>query len=175
MRQSSLFLFLFLFFIAPGFAQKGILFTNKTDGKEILIKEGDHVKFSYNGYIGQREVKSGIVVSIEDSIIGIAAPGTTGMFGATTTDTRYVYIKDITGFRKFHRSRPYLMSLSTITVTVGSIYLFYLIHKNTDLSFGEKLGVSIGTGVVTSLLIRAVFPERIKNKVGEEWQVKAVK
>ncbi len=168
-----LFSLLFTFSLLTGFAQQGILFTNKTRQKEVMVKEGDLVKFSYNGYIGQREIKYGTVLSIQDSVVSLIAP--TGKFGGGGTETRFIYIKDLTGFRRFHKSRPYLMSLANISVTVGSIFLFYAIDRKTDLTFAEKLGVSIGTGLVSTALVRLAFPERIKNRIGADWELKVLK
>ncbi len=166
---------LFTFSLLTCFAQQGILFTNKNNQKEVLVKEGDLVKFSYNGYIGQREVKYGTVLSIQDSVVSIIAPTSSGKLSAGGTETRFIFIKDLTGFRRFHKSRPYLMSLSTISATVGSIFLFYAIDRETNLTFAEKLGVSIGTGLISTSLVRLAFPERIKNKIGTEWEVKVLK
>ncbi len=173
--KTILFPFLFILLPLSGFSQKGLLFTNVSTHKEVLVREGDQVKFSYNGYLGQREVKAGVVFSIEDSAVGIIAPVASGKFSGGATETRFILVKDITGFRRFHRSKPYLMSLSTISITVGSIFLFYAIDKQTDLTFAEKLGVSLGTGLLTTVLVRAAFPERIKNKVGAEWELKVLK
>ena len=114
-------------------------------------------------------------MSIQDSVVEIISTISSGRMNLGATETGFILIKDITGFRKFHRSRPYLMTLSSIAITVGSIYLYYIIDKKTDLSFGEKLGLSIGTGVFSTLVVRGFFPERIKNKVGKEWEVKVLK
>jgi hypothetical protein len=174
MKKISLLFVLFLYAMCS-MAQQGLLFTHKNSGKEILVREGDLVKFSYQGYIGQREVKTGVVLSIQDSIISLAAPVSNGRTATGATETRFIYIKDITGFRKFHRSRPYLMVLSNITITVGSIFLFYAIDQKTDLTFAEKFGISLGTGLITTGIVRAAFPERIKNKIGEDWEVRVLK
>jgi hypothetical protein len=174
MKKISLSLLLILS-ITGCFAQRGLLFTNKSTQKEILVREGDLVKFSYNGYIGQREIKSGVVMSIQDSVISLIAPVSNGRINTGATETRFIYVKDITGFRKFRRSRPYLMGLSNISVTVGSILLFYAIDQKTDFTFTEKLGISLGTGLLSTMIVRAAFPERIKNKIGEEWEVKVLK
>lgn len=174
MKRISLSLLL-LFLVTTCFSQRGLLFTNKINQKEILVRAGDLVKFSYNGYISQKEIKSGVVMSIQDSVISIIAPVSSGRLNTGATETRFIYIKDITGFRKFRRSRPYLMGLSNISITVGSILLFYAIDKNTDFTFAEKLGISVGTGLVSTVIVRALFPERIKNKIGDEWEIKVLK
>ena len=174
MKKISLYLLL-IFSMVTCFAQRGLLFTNKITGKEVLVRAGDLVKFSYNCYIGQKEVKSGVVMSVQDSVITLVAPVSSGKLNTGATETRFIYIKDITGFRKFRRSRPYFMGLSNISITVGSILLFYAIDQNTNFTFAEKLGISLGTGVLSTIIVRAAFPERIKNKIGEEWEVKLLK
>lgn len=167
---------IFLLVLAlPVFSQRGILFTNKVNQREILVREGDLVKFSYNGYLGQKEVKSGVVLSIQDSIVGIISTVSSGKFSTGATETRYILVRDLTGFRKFRRSRPYLMTLSNVAITVGTVLLFYAIDKNTDMTFAEKFGLSVGTGLVTTIIVRAAFPERIKNRIGEEWEVRVLK
>ncbi len=166
---------LLVFSISSCFAQQALLFTEKTTQRQIMVKGGDMVKFSYKGYIGQPEIKSGVVMYIQDSLISVVAPVTSGRINTGATETRYIYIKDITGFRKFRKSRPYLMGLSNISVTVGSILLFYAIDRKTNLTFAEKLGVSLGTGIVSTILVRAMFPERIKNNVGTDWEVTVLK
>jgi hypothetical protein len=173
MKNSSI---VFIFFLSAfsGFAQKAILFTNNNTKQEILIKHGDLVKFTYNGYIGQKEVRSGTVMSIEDSIIELSTPAT-GLSGIGGIDTRFIYIKDITGFRKFHKSRPYLMTLSSLTIAAGTIVTFYIIDKKTKLNFGQKFGLSLGAGIISSAVVKGLFPERVKNKIGEEWSVTILK
>ena len=155
-------------------AQHSLLFQNKITDKEISIEEGDLVKFNYKGYLGQKEVEYGIVFSIEDSVIEIISPNKQGMINLGGNKTRHILTKDITGFRKFHKSRPYLMALSSISITAGSIYLYFYIDKKTNLKFGEKLGLSIGTGLISTMIIKAIFPERIKNHLGEEWSLRIV-
>ncbi len=172
--KSSLFFFLLVVSTLGSFAQKAVLFTNKNTKQEILVKHGDLVKFTYNGYIGQKEVRSGTVMSVEDSIIEISAPAT-GLSGIGVIDTRFIYIKDITGFRKFHKSRPYLMTLSRLTIAVGTIVMFYVIDKKTKLNFGQKFGLSLGAGLVSSAVVKGLFPERVKNKIGEEWVITVLK
>jgi hypothetical protein len=172
--KNILIVFVFVLSVQVGFTQKGLLFTNKNTKQEILIKHGDLVKFTYNGYIGQKEVKSGIVMSIEDSIIEISTPST-GLSGIGVVDTRFIYTKDITGFRKFHKSRPYLMMLSSLTIAAGTIVMFYIIDKKTKLNFGQKFGLSLGAGIISSAVVKGLFPERIRNKIGEEWNVVVLK
>ncbi len=156
-------------------SQNTLLFSNQTTKKEIKVECGDLVKFSYKGYLEQPEVKSGIVMSVSDSVVEIVAPVSGGRLSLGATETRYIIVKDITGFRKFHRSRPFLMTLSNLTITVGVIVLFYNIDKETDLSFGEKFGLSLGTGLASTLIVRGMFPERIKNKIGKDWTVSVLK
>ena len=155
-------------------AQQRLLFQNKISDKKISIEDGDLVKFNYKGYLGQKEIEYGIVFSIEDSVIEIISPNKQGMISLGGYKTRHILTKDITGFRKFHKSRPYLMTLSSISITAGSIYLYFYIDKKTNLKFGEKLGLSIGSGLISTLIIKAIFPERIKNHIGEEWSLKIV-
>jgi hypothetical protein len=156
-------------------AQQGILFSNKNTKKEVLVKSGDLVKFSYKGYLGQHEVKSGVVMDIQDSVVELISTLSSGKISLGTTETRFILIKDITGFRKFHRSRPYLMTLSSVAITIGSIYLYYVVDKRTNLNFGEKFGLSLGSGIFSTLVVRGFFPERIKNKIGDAWEVKVLK
>ncbi|HSZ24222.1 MAG TPA: hypothetical protein VK766_00805 [Cytophagaceae bacterium] len=167
-------LFFLLALTSASIAQKGLLFINKKTNREIFIKEGDLVKFSYNGYIHQREHQYGIVMSIEDSLIEMASPNSS-LSNKGMSEVRYIYTKDITGFRKFHRSRPYLISLSNVVIAAGSIYLYYEINKKSNLTFGKKLGISIGTGLVGKFFERLIFPDKIKYKIGEEWKVEVLK
>lgn len=168
----SLVLFLVVF---TAIAQQALLFSNKNTKKEIMVQSGDLVKFSYKGYLGQREIKSGIVMSIQDSVVEITAPVSSGRMSLGATETRFILIRDITGFRRFHRSRPILMTLSNLAITIGSIYMYYSIDRKTKLSFGEKFGLSLGSGLVSTFVVRGMFPERIKNRIGEEWAVTILK
>ncbi len=156
-------------------AQQSLLFSNINTKKEVLIQSGDLVKFSYNGYLGQREVKSGVVMDIRDSVVEIISTVSSGRITMGATETRFILVKDITGFRKFHRSRPYLITLSSMAITVGSIYLYYVADKWTKLNFGEKFGLSLGSGIFSTLVVRGFFPERIKNRIGAEWEAKVLK
>jgi hypothetical protein len=173
MKKISLTSLLFLL-IMTCWAQHSLIFSNKSTKKEILIQSGDLVKFSYKGYLGQTEIKSGIVMGVQDSVVEITGP-VSGRLSLGATETRFILIKDITGFRKFHRSKPFLTALSNIAITAGSIYMFYTIDKKTNLSFGEKFGLSVGTGLLTTFIVRAMFPERIKYRIGTDWMITVMK
>ncbi len=171
------FLTSFLFFLALlSIAQQKVCFYNIETKGIIEIQSGDIVKLSYSGYLGQPEVKLGMILSVQDSIIEISAPSYgSGMLKTSIEDPRFIITKDITGFRKFRRSRPYLMALSTMAISIGTIFTYYIIDKKTTLSFGEKFAISLGSGIATKLIVRGLFPERIKNKIGKTWAVSTQK
>ena len=104
--KKYVFIVLLLLSSGTSFCQKALLFTNKQTGKEVLVKEGDLIKLGYDGYIKQSEKVMGVVTNIQDSIIEVVSPMGTSLL---MTNVRFIYAKDITGFRKFHRSRPILM------------------------------------------------------------------
>ena len=152
-------------------AQKSLLFSNKKTKQELLVTEGDVIKLSYNGYLKQHEDHYGHVLSIRDSLIEMSTP-VASLFVKRDDKTHFINIKDITGFRKFHRSRPYLKGLTNLVIAVGTIYLFYIINKNkNDLSYGDKVAISIGTGIIGRFAEKIIFPQKIKNKIGEEWEI----
>ncbi len=115
----------------------------------------------------------GVVTLIQDSIIEISSPGD---FRRRLPEVRYIYIHDITGFRKFHKSKPALQLVSRLVATAGSIYLYYLVDNYTDMNFAEKISLSVGTGLATSAIVKAFFPERIKNYLSPNgWSVRVLK
>jgi len=172
MKKRLLFL-LVVFWAFTCEAQKALLFVNSQSGEEILIKEGDLLKISYTGYIKQREVKSGVVTLIQDSIIEISSPGE---YRKRMPEIRYVYVNDITGFRKFRKSKPALQFVSRVMATAGSIALYYWVDSYTDMNFGQKLALSAGTGIATGVIARSFFPERVKNFIASNgWTVNVLK
>jgi hypothetical protein len=174
MNRFMLFLFVLCSIQTFCQAQQGLLITHKESGKEILIKEGDYVKFRYHGYIGQPETIMGVVSEIEDSLVAITSikNNNTGQ-----TAVRWVYVNDINGFRKFRRSRPYLVLVSNVITAAGTIVLYAVVDRHTNWGFGEKLGFSVATGLATRLLLNGLFPERIKNHVGpnQAWRIQVLK
>ena len=163
--------FLFTLLALASVAQKSLLFTNTKTKQEILVIEGDVIKFSYNGYLNQQEDHYGHVLSIKDSVIEMSTP-VASLFVKRDEKTRYINVKDITGFRKFHRSRPYLKGFTNLVIAAGTIYLFYIINKDkNDLSYGDKVAISIGTGIIGRFAEKIIFPQKIKNKIGEEWEI----
>jgi hypothetical protein len=169
--KKKLLVLAFLIYSYTALAQQGIVFTFMQRGQEVLVKEGDYVKVSYSGYLGQPEMCSGIVALIRDSLVELSI-----MDGVRKGELRTVAIKDITGFRKFRKSKPALQLLSRLITAAGSIYLFYAVDNYTELTFAEKLSLSIGTGVLSGVIVKGFFPERIRNVVAPDlWSVRVLK
>lgn len=166
--QSTLIL---LFLSASVFAQNAIKFTNSLTGEEVIIKEGDFAKFSYSGYLNQPEIVEKRIFRITPIEVHTAQMA----FGQIDPKTqRSVLLSDITGFRRYFKYRPQLKTSLQLASTVGIILLYPKVIDRDKLARTEDILLSLGVSIGVSLIIEAVFPKKIKNRMSQGWQYEYV-
>ena len=171
MAKTVYFILLFLFLPLSLFAQNALRFTNPTTGEEVIIKEGDMAKFSYSGYLNQPEVVENRVFLISPIDVHLAQMA----FGKVVPQTqRTVLLNDITGFRRYFKYRTQLKTSLQLASTVSVILLYPEIVDRDKLTRTEDILISLGISLGVSLIIEAMFPKKIKHKMGQGWQYEYV-
>lgn len=159
-------LFSIFTFINTCYAQQKLVFENLIDHKVTEINTKDLIKFEYKGYLRQSESIYGTVTELIDSMITIQS------LEKFRNVTLKIHVKDITGFRRFNKSRLYLEPAISVGVTVSSIFLFYWIEQNhPSVGFGARLGISVGVSIVSSGISKLIFNKKIHQKVSYGWQM----
>ncbi len=167
MVKTSIFLLFFLLIALPSLAQNVIKFTNSLSGKEVIIREGDMAKFSYRGYLNQPEVEENRIFRITPIDVHMGQMA----FGHVAPQTqRSILLSDITGFRKYFKHRTALKTSLQLASTVSIILLYPEIVNRDKLTRTQDILISLGISIGTSLLIEAMFPKKIKNRMNQGWQ-----
>ncbi len=161
------FLSLFLLSLsAPVLAQNTLTFTNTLKGKQILIKPGDLVKFEYNGYLGQPQVIEKSVLQVTETAVVLGQT----VFGNVVPQTEWTLLTpDITGFRKFMKGRNALKGGLRLATGVGLAFFYREALSKDKFTTTQSILITFGIGTATSLLIEAMFPKKVKNRIGQGW------
>ena len=157
-------------------AQKSLYFFNSQKNKLIEVHEGHYLSLQYTGYLGQTEFVKNVVTAITDSTITLGVEMEKFGFLGTSNSRlvpphKIIRIKDITAFRKMTVARQLVKSACTIGAVLGSYFLLYDLYNSPSVSRGGAFFISIGVGVGSSLLFNALFPENVKYRLPDGWQV----
>ncbi len=145
--------------------EKGIIFVNQITNKTIYIPKGGMLMVEYNGYLKQMELSTNTLLQLNDSSIVL---GKYRLFGAPT-NKRIIKTEDITGFRKISVGSQFLKTFLTLGVTLGSYYAF---SNRENLNSTQRLAYSLGTGIVTTVLLKVIFPiKKVKYKLKDGWKM----
>jgi len=150
-------------------SQFAIRFFNEAKEKAVFLTRGDHVKFEYKGYLEQIEFAEGYLIEINDSLLVLGDPS----FGKVK-DRKTIAIHDLQGFRKFTIFRDVSKSLLQVGIVFGSYFLLKEIYRNNSFTPLEDLGISFGVGLSLAFLIKLIYPENIKNRIGEGWSLSLI-
>ena len=151
----------------PVQAQGYLHFYNDSLHKEVVIRPGDIIKFEYTGYLKQPEAVENKVLQIGDNAIVLGQTA----FGYVLPETqRTVMLNDITGFRRFIRSRHTLKAIAQIGTAVGSIILFRSVIDRSKLSGTGDILLTLGVGFGSTILVESLFPKKVKYHVSNGWQ-----
>ncbi len=162
-----LFLLMLSGVISRAQAPTHLRFYNDSLQQEVLIRSGDAVKFEYTGYLGQHEVLENKILQIGGNAVVLGQT----MFGVVIPETqRTILLEDITGFRKFVRSRRALKTVAQLGVAVGSILLFRKAIDRSELSDTGDILLTLGVGIGTTVLVESLFPKKVKKRMSEGWQ-----
>lgn len=167
-------LLIFLLALNVGWGQVAT-FVNPAQKKVILVKPGSKLYIAYKGYNGQTEFTANTVTGVTDSsfILGIKPPV---FFKKRTPDARVnlykeVKFSDITYFRKRSAGGEISRDLLKIGAAVTSIILLSNLYRNNNISRGNAVLISLGTGMVINWSIRLAFPENTRYKMDDGWRI----
>ena len=159
-------LFLVMFLVSNlAFAQKQLLFENKTLNKTITIEAKDYLNLQFNGYLNQTtEIKS-YVAEVKDSSLLFRTIPNVGFTGKTYE----IKNSDITGFRKLSVFQPYIKPAINLSVTIGSYFVFDASNKFTDT---EVILYTTVVGIATSYVVNLIFKDNIEFQISDGWNLR---
>jgi hypothetical protein len=161
---------LLLFFISTGLllkAQNQLIFSKLDSSKTIIIKLKDLVRFSYSGYMAQHQEVEGRISAINDSTVTLQPRK---RILQRTQPSQTIFIKNITGFRKYSNFRPaseiiYSVAGVGITGTAAAIV------NNANLSPALNFVSAAATQTLISGLRNTVLSSKIKNRLNNGWSM----
>ncbi len=179
--MSRLCTFLMMFMLGLTLAaQPRLFFMNKQLNKMVEVFPGQQVCLLYNGYLNQQEFAKNIVTEITDSTITLGHdPDMMGNFGqkmarkqALKTGSSYkiIRIKDIRGFRRITAGRQLLKTATQSASIVGLFFLVSGVYQSDHISSWNAFFISFGSGIATTTIINALFPENIRYLMKDGWQ-----
>ena len=152
-----------------------------TDGQQLCMRfvktatpdtvwmcKDDYVRFAYKGYRGQQESITGAIVTIKDDSTLLIQ---TKKFFLFNGHQRTVHLKDIEGFRKFNRSRELMRLGYFVLITGADLILFQALDGLPDIL---RFAASVISGVVIVAGDKILFPNKIKNNIGDKWKSELV-
>lgn len=159
---------LFLCFLLSAGAQNKIIFYKNDSSKTITISSKDLLRISYNGYSKQPQETEGMVAQITDSNITISPKK---RFFKRKLPLQDVYLKDITGFKKYAKFRPAAEIIYGV-VSVGITGAISAIISKANVSPALNFVAAAGTSAVTGVMKNVFFSSKIKNYIGKDWSYK---
>ncbi len=165
MLRYLLFFCFFLLSFASNAQSQSIVFVNPETNKTIQVPKGSVLMVEYKGYLQQLELEMNNLFVVNDSSIVLGKYHLIGKH----SDMRTIKLDDITGFRKVSVGSQLLKTLFVFGATLGSYYAF---SDNDNLNSTQQLALSLGTGLVTTSLIKIIFPSnKVKHKMKEGWKI----
>ncbi len=173
-------LFTFAFVLCSFYtqAQPDAWFVNSRVKKAIRVSVGQILSVSYHGYLGQKDYVKAPVTDINDSMITLGTdPALLPGFirKSAENNPRYVFrkifIRDIIAFRRITAGRQLLKSSLVAGSIVGSFFLFKELNESQKYKASELFWISLGSGLGSSYLINAMFPETPKYRMEQDWRV----
>jgi hypothetical protein len=175
MHKYVLTVILLLGLTISGLSQE-LWFTNTAKNKVIKASIGTTLYITYNGYNGQHEYATQIITDITDSTVTLGVNPQNGFlkksYSARANQHKVIYLKDITAFRKRGLGGIVLQSAVKISVAVGSVFLLNSVYTSNNISTGNALLISAGTGIAAGAITKLIFPENAKNKMADGWNVR---
>jgi hypothetical protein len=133
-----------------------------------LLGTGAVVKFQYRGYSGQVQEFKGRITSITSDTIFMEN------LKLRHPEKFQLAVADITGFLGYSTARTISKSLLELGLVGGNLALYYGVIAPAALGAGPAILISVGTGVASYFIIKALYPERIKNTVKKGWTFKVI-
>lgn len=157
-----------LCFILTASAQNKIVFYKNDSSKTITVAAKDLLKVAYGGYFKQPQETEGTVSLITDSTVTIAPKK---RFLKKRMPSQTVYLKDITGFRKYSKFRPTGEIIYSV-VSVGITGAISAIISKANVSPALNFVTAAGTSAVTGVMKNVFFSSKIKNEIGKDWSLR---
>jgi hypothetical protein len=159
------FLVILILFIGLSTQAQQIVFSKADSSKTVILKLKDLARFSYSGYMQQQQEIEGRTSSLNDSTVTLT-PRKKILQRALPSQT--IFIKDITGFRKYSNFRPaseiiYAVAGVGITGTAAALV------SNANLSPVLSFVSAAATQTLTSGLRNSVLSSKIKYRLNEGW------
>ena len=148
-------------------AQQYLTFTKADSSETVSINKKDFVKLGYKGYMGQLQEFEGIVSNITDSTITLSPRK---KLLAKLKHSQVLMVNDITGFRKysgFRRPGEVIYGVVAVALTGTVTAIVSSVSIPAILSFLS----AAGTGAVTAFMKGLFFSTRIKNTLGNGWNM----
>lgn len=162
---------LFTFFSKYGFAQNHIVLIHQVTADTVRIYEGDVVTLSYRGYLGQKTYSSGKVLDIDEHSITVKDKYHRTV-PKTFSKNHSIQIKDISGFRKFRKSRLWLLPTLKAVNTIANLGLSIVLGNNNDISTTKSILIGTGVGLTGNILIESLFPKKVKQYINkQDWKI----
>lgn len=168
LSRSFFFLFLFLTFHCQSEAQQFLLASKEGKPELTLLGTGAVVKFQYQGYSGQIQEFKGRIIAITPDTIFMES------LRLRRPEKFQIAVIDILGFRGYSNGRSISKSLLELGLAGGNLALYYGVIAPAAMGTGPAILISVGTGVASYFLIKALYPEKVKNTVGNGWSFKII-
>jgi len=163
-----LLLFLSLGLGLSAFSQKVLLASAEGETILTLISPGAVIKFQYVGYSGQVQEFKGRIVSISDDSLFMEE------VKLRHPAKFQLAVKDILGFRGYSTARTLSKSLLELGLVGGNLIFYYAVVAPASIAAGPAILISLGTGLLSYTIIRALYPEKIKKTTANGWSFKVI-
>lgn len=162
------FLFLFLTLHIQVGAQNFLLASKEGKPELTLLGKGAVVKFQYRGYSGQLQEFKGRILDITHDTLYMES------LKLRHPEKFQIAVIDIIGFRGYSMTRSISKSLLELGLAGGNLALYYGVLAPAALGTGPAILISVGAGVASYFLVKALYPEKIKNTVENGWSFKVI-
>ncbi|HCS20849.1 MAG TPA: hypothetical protein DIW47_09880 [Bacteroidetes bacterium] len=149
-------------------AQQFLLASQEGKSELTLLGTGAVVKFQYRGYSGQFQEFKGRITAITADTIFMES------LKLRHPEKFQIAVVDILGFRGYSNARSISKSLLELGLAGGNLALYYGVIAPAAIGTGPAILISVGTGVASYFLIKALFPEKVKNTIGNGWSFKVI-
>lgn len=165
------FLLFFIFFLSLPFqseAQNFLLASKEGKPELTLLETGAVVKFQYRGYSGQIQEFKGRITRITPDTLFMES------LKLRHPEIFQLAVTDIIGFRGYSTARSLSKSLLELGLAGGNLALYYGVIAPAALGTGPAILISLGAGLASYFLVKALYPEKVKNTLGNGWSFKVI-
>lgn len=158
-------LILIMLLVAAAGAQTTLVFENAQLQDTVRIEAKDYVNIEYKGYLGQTGQQMQFVNSVNETSIYLLAAQMKTLPAAGYE----IKASDITGFRRMSPIQPFIKPITSLGVILGT---YFVLADNSKNSEADLLLYTSVAGILVNYAIDFLFPEDIKFKVADGWNVR---